>query len=129
MIINDVIKEKFPGALEKPKITLVVVNKRINQRFFEQSVANAKIETPNLPVKNPPCGTIIDCNLVCNERGNLYDFFLISQTATQGCILPTHFFVCYDTSDLNRTVLQDLTYQLCYFYFNWGGSIKVPAPC
>ena len=30
LIINDVIKEKFPGALEKPKITLVVVNKRIN---------------------------------------------------------------------------------------------------
>ena len=41
LILNDVIKEKFPGALAKPKITLIVVNKRINQRFFEQNVQNA----------------------------------------------------------------------------------------
>ena len=130
LILNDVIKEKFPGALPKPKITLIVVNKRINQRFFEQNVQNApQNNRSTVPVKNPPCGTIVDMNLVCNESGSLYDFFLISQTATQGCILPTHFFVCYDTSDIDRVVLQDLTYQLCYFYYNWGGSIKVPAPC
>lgn len=60
-----------------PKITLVVVNKRINQRFFEsfsQSQSN---------VKNPPCGTIVDSNLVCSSEGEtIYDFFMVSQTAT-----------------------------------------------
>ena len=34
MILRQVIKEKCP--IEQPKITLVIVNKRINQRFFEQ---------------------------------------------------------------------------------------------
>ena len=63
------------------------------------------------------------------EKDNTYDFFLISQQTTQGCILPTHFFVAYDDSQLPKDVLQELTYNLCYYYYNWSGSIKVPAPC
>ena len=64
-----------------------------------------------------------------DHESKTYDFFLISQSATQGCILPTHFFVTYDDSGMSKDCLQDLTYSLCYYYFNWAGSIKVPAPC
>lgn len=118
--LKSVLKQKFP--IQQPKITLVIVNKRINQRFFQR--------TQHLDIRNPPAGTIIDSDVVYNEEDTrLYDFFLISQSTTQGCILPTHFFVTYDDSDLSKDALQELTYNLCYFYFNWSGSIKVPAPC
>ena len=63
------------------------------------------------------------------EDSKLYDFFLISQETTQGCVLPTHFFCSFDNSVLEKKVLQQLTYSLCYFYYNWSGGIKVPAPC
>lgn len=42
--------------LDEAKVTLVVVNKRINQRFFEQTEA--------LQIANPPAGTIIDTEMV-----------------------------------------------------------------
>jgi len=50
-------------------------------------------------------------------------------STTQGCILPTHFFVPKNDSDLTRIEIEHLTFSLCHFYFNWSGPIKVPAPC
>lgn len=50
-------------------------------------------------------------------------------SATQGCVLPTHFHVSLNESPLTKTDIQQLTYSLCHFYFNWAGPIKVPAPC
>lgn len=86
-MLNEVIKEKFP--IDHPKITLVIVNKRINQRFFEHAnnvsmnSSSSSIDDSIVNVKNPPCGTIVDCDVVCNNKGEkLYDFFLVSQTAT-----------------------------------------------
>ena len=43
--------------------------------------------------------------------------------------MPTHFFVPKNSSDLSKIDLEHLTYALCYYYFNWAGPIKVPAPC
>ena len=28
----------------------------------------------------------------------------------------------------NKTI-EKLTFDLCHYYFNWAGPIKVPAPC
>ena len=50
-------------------------------------------------------------------------------TATQGCIQPTHFYVTKNESILTKVELQQLSFSLCHFYFNWAGPIKVPAPC
>ena len=30
---------------------------------------------------------------------------------------------------MKKIELEQLTYALCHFYFNWAGPIKVPAPC
>ena len=46
------ITELYNSDQEMPKITLVVVNKRINQRFY---VKNSRGE-----LQNPPSGCIID---------------------------------------------------------------------
>lgn len=48
---------------------------------------------------------------------------------TQGCVKPTHFFVSANKTKMTNDDLKQLTYDLCYGYFNWPGAIKVPAPC
>lgn len=58
-----------------------------------------------------------------------YDFFLIPQFATQGCVLPTHFYVAFNDSPLKKDVVEKFTFALCHYYYNWAGPIKVPAPC
>merc|ERR1719476_1303909 len=81
---------------------------------------------------NPPNGCIIDKGLV--EKGGdddekTFDFFMTPASANQGCVLPTHFHVPLNESSLTKLDIQQLTYSLCHFYFNWAGPIKVPAPC
>lgn len=60
---KEVIKPLYNSVSGPPAITLVVVNKRINQRMFIQSRDGRSVE-------NPPPGSIIDSNLVENQRGN-----------------------------------------------------------
>lgn len=43
--------------------------------------------------------------------------------------MPVHYFVPLNQSSLSRADIQQLTYGLCFMYFNWCGPIKVPAPC
>jgi len=63
-----------------------------------------------------------------DEKG-AFDFFMMPSGANQGCVLPTHFYVPLNESSLKKIELQQLTYGLCHFYYNWAGPIKVPAPC
>jgi aubergine-like protein len=32
-------------------------------------------------------------------------------------------------AELPKKVIEQFTYDLCHYYFNWAGPIKVPAPC
>ena len=89
------------------------------------------LQCRNGGVENPQPGSIIDSHLVENQLENkCFDFFLVPQQTTQGCVTPTHFFVSLNEStDISKTQLENITYSLCYAYSNWSGSIKVPAPC
>lgn len=62
------------------------------------------------------------------DSKELFDFFLIPQETTQGCVLPTHFYCAYNDSNLDKRIIEQLTFGLCHYYFNWAGPIKVPAP-
>lgn len=114
--------QKLCNKAAIPKLTLVVVNKRINQRMFLQRGGR---------FDNPEPGTILDHSLVENQDGNKqFDFFLTPQMTTQGCVTPVHYFVSLNESDdLTKEAIENLTYALCFMYSNWAGSIKVPAPC
>jgi hypothetical protein len=80
--------------MSTPKLTVCVVNKRINQRFTHER--NGRLE-------NPPPGTVVDKVLVQKDADKVqYDFYLIAQNATQGCVTPTHYFVAYDDSGLPK---------------------------
>ncbi len=71
--------EMYNQAGVKPKITLVIVNKRIIQNFF--------IMDGNNRLNNPPSGCIIDRDLVESRGANTpeFDFFLVPVKGTQGC--------------------------------------------
>ncbi|XP_069726924.1 piwi-like protein 1 [Phaenicophaeus curvirostris] len=108
---------KNVGKDYNPKLTVIVVKKRVSTRLFVQADGT---------LKNPPPGTIVDGGIT---RPEWYDFFIVSQAVRNGCVAPTHYNVIYDTSNLKPDHLQRLTYKLCHMYYNWSGVIRVPAPC
>ena len=75
---------------------------------------------------NPPSGTVVDDVVTLPER---YDFFLVSQSVRQGTVNPTSYNVIEDSSGLKPEHIQKLTYKLCHLYYNWPGTVRVPAPC
>ena len=85
----------------------------------------------NNRLSNPPSGCIIDRHLVekSTSTTGAFDFFLVPVRGTQGCMRPTHFYVPLNQSTLTKLELERLTFDLCHYYFNWAGPIKVPAPC
>ena len=91
---------------------------------------------------NPPSGTVVDSDVTLPERFALfdklcrmmdflfrYDFFLVSQSVNQGTVNPTSYNVVKDTSGLLPKHIQALTYKLTHLYYNWPGTVRVPAPC
>ena len=119
------------GLVGKPELLFVCVNKRMTAKFF--SGDNLQREG----LSNPDQGTVVSEEITTGK-----DFYLISQKTTQGSATPTHYFVLsyYTTVDNNyidrvdtipddvMQKLQVFTYKLCFMYYNWSGSIKVPAP-
>ncbi|XP_067557331.1 piwi-like protein 1 isoform X2 [Pseudorca crassidens] len=105
------------GRGYNPRLTVIVVKKRVNARFFAQSGGR---------LQNPLPGTVIDVEVT---RPEWYDFFIVSQAVRSGSVAPTHYNVIYDSSGLKPDHIQRLTYKLCHIYYNWPGIIRVPAPC
>lgn len=102
----------------QPKFAYVVVQKRINTRLYN-------IPRPG-QYDNPAPGTVVDYHIT---RRAWYDFFLVSQRVTQGTVTPVHFVVICDNANIPPDVLQKLSYKLTHMYFNWTGTVRVPAPC
>ena len=119
---REVLRRLYTNATGPPPITLVVVNKRINQRMFVRDGSR---------VNNPPPGSIIDHGLVENQNDDKISASTSSWCRiTQSCVTPTPFFVSLNESkDLSKADIENVTYQFCFMYSNWSGSIKVPAPC
>ena len=66
---TQTIKELFNKATKSPEVTVIVVNKRVSQRFFVQ---NNKGE-----LSNPPSGCLIDKALVeKHDSPKQFDFYL-----------------------------------------------------
>ncbi len=62
-------------AARSPHITLIVVNKRITQRFV--------IDNGHGEIMNPPSGSVIDSGLVAkDDSDSVFDFYLVPQTTT-----------------------------------------------
>lgn len=68
--IREAINETYNLAKKKPHITVIIVNKRITQRFF--------VEDDRGQFQNPPSGCLIDQKIVENQDSDVeYDFYLV----------------------------------------------------
>ncbi|VVC30372.1 Ribonuclease H-like domain,Piwi domain,PAZ domain [Cinara cedri] len=105
----------YPGNY-KPMITCIIVQKRINTRVFKYCESK---------YSNPSSGTVIDSTIT---RKNFFDFFLVSQHVRQGTVNPTHYIVLKNGCNLSCENIQRLSYKLTHLYYNWCGTVKVPAP-
>lgn len=77
-------------------------------------------------LENPKPGCVLDHTIT---RRHLYDFFLVPQSVRQGTVSPTHYIVVHDTANFAPDILQRLSYKLCFLYYNWPGTVRVPACC
>jgi aubergine-like protein len=59
----------------------------------------------------------------------MYDFYLCSQHVREGTTTPSHYIVLRDDNNFDPDIVQRLTYKLCFLYYNWVGTVRVPAPC
>lgn len=100
-----------------PKLSVVIVQKRINSRLFYNT---------GRQLDNPPPGTIADHTITRRDR---YDFFLVSQHVRQGTVSPTHYIVVCDDSGMKPDHMQRMAYKMTHMYYNWPGTVRVPAPC
>uniref|UniRef100_A0A087Y2F3 Piwi-like protein 2 n=1 Tax=Poecilia formosa TaxID=48698 RepID=A0A087Y2F3_POEFO len=107
--------ETFPRY--EPKLVFIVVQKRISTNLY--SWASNSFGTP-------PPGTVLDHTLTHKDW---VDFYLMAHHIRQGCGLPTHYISLYNTANLSPDHLQRLTFKMCHLYWNWPGTIRVPAPC
>ena len=93
------------------KMSFIVVTKRINTRLFNRE-------------NNPPPGTIVD-DIITNPLK--YDFFVVSQSVKQGSVSPCAYNVIADSTGWRPDQMQRMTYKLTHMYYNWCGTVKVPA--
>uniref|UniRef100_A0A669B4X2 Piwi-like protein 2 n=1 Tax=Oreochromis niloticus TaxID=8128 RepID=A0A669B4X2_ORENI len=107
--------ETFPSY--EPKLVFIVVQKRISTTLYSWA-ANS--------FGTPPPGTVVDHTLT---QKDWVDFYLMAHHIRQGCGLPTHYISLYNTANLTPDHLQRLTFKMCHLYWNWPGTIRVPAPC
>jgi len=113
------LSEVFPhfGEAYQPKLTVIICQKRINTRLFARQGER---------LDNPPPGSIMDHTVTRRDK---YDFFLVSQHVRQGTVSPTHYVVIHDESGWDPDKVQKLTYKMTHLYYNWPGTVRVPAPC
>ncbi|XP_063166970.1 piwi-like protein 2 [Candoia aspera] len=100
-----------------PKMVVFVVQKKISINIYSSAADH---------LTTPPPGTVID-HTVTNR--DWVDFYLIAHHTQQGCGIPTHYVCVRNTASLSPDHLQRLTFKLCHIYWNWPGTIRVPAPC
>ena len=98
------------------KILFLMVNKRVKTKLVADMGGR---------LNNPQPGTILD-NSITGESS--YDFYLISQATRQGVPTPTHYTVLLDEIKAPASDVYNLTYKLCYTFYNYSGSVKIPSP-
>uniref|UniRef100_A0A8D0EXT0 Piwi-like protein 2 n=1 Tax=Strix occidentalis caurina TaxID=311401 RepID=A0A8D0EXT0_STROC len=123
--LNTVLKYEIPqmqkcfDAFEnyQPSMVVMVVQKQISTNFYTLTAEQ---------FASPPPGTVIDHTVTSSDW---QDFFLLAHRSRQGCSIPTRYVCVLNTANLSCEHLQRLTFKLCHLYWNWPGTIRVPAPC
>lgn len=100
-----------------PSISYIIVQKRINAKMSLRMGSRSV---------NPQPGSFIDHTITHPDYN---DFYLVSQHVNQGTVSPTKYIVLTETGTLKLEHHQKLAYKMTHMYYNWCGTIRVPAPC
>ena len=99
----------------KPKFSVISVNKKTDLKFFQ---------TEDDKVMNPPSGTVVDCDVTTPEY---FEFYLQPQYVNQGTATPVHFHCIWDTTGMPLEIMEQITFNQTFYYWNWNGPIREPA--
>ncbi len=153
--IYDAVKsvQKYEEAMEnpsecQPKIEFIVVQKRVNARFWMEErdgLSTAPQRTVvgksfNFFSRKARSFFFENLNLLPIDHGivsnQFWDFYLVSTRAPpRKCANPIRCIVVFDGLDLAETDesgtngvndLEFFTYGLCCLYYNWPGAVKIP---
>lgn len=131
-LLKKACEETYPATLTKrslPRISIVVVGKRHQTRFYPMSDADADRGA------NAKNGTVVDRGVT--EARN-WDFFLQAHTAIKGTARPAHYFTVWDEIFAHQKtaqgspfqnaadILEDLTHRMCYLF---GRATKAVSVC
>lgn len=114
--IKSGLEAKFPN--EVPKITFVLVTKRISEKILEGTAES-------LQISNPRSGTIVSAQIIKNSM----EFFMMAQNVTEGTANPTRYQVVLNECEYTPDVLHHITFFQAFNYYGWSGAVKVPAVC
>lgn len=76
--------------------------------------------------EHPHGYTVVDDSITIP---NSFQFFVVPQSLRQGTLSSTSYNVIYNTTQLNRYTIQDLTYKFYRMNDNWKESARLPIPC
>lgn len=111
------LKEAVHSEYKDMQIIFLTANNLCNARFYQKQGPKEV---------NPDRGIVIDSGVV---KEDLYDFYMVPHGSRQGIQGPTRFHLLYTNNDkVDTKGLYHLTYRLCYGYFNYSSSVKVPSP-
>jgi len=118
-------KDKNHFNFKDTKLYYICCNLKSDLKFFE---------TDNRIVSkayfNPKSGLIVDDNVT---QKNKYEFYLQPQYVNQkGTATPCHYQIMYYDKDPNEENnlkienLEKLSFYLCFYFWTWSGSIRMP---
>ena len=117
-------KNKNNFNFKNTKLYYICCNLKSDLKFFEtddKNVAKAYF--------NPKSGLIVDDNVT---QKNKYEFYLQPQYVNQGTATPCHYQIMYydkdtnEENDLKIEILEKLSFYLCFYFWTWSGSIRLP---
>ena len=108
------------------KLIYVCCNLKGELKFFEENDRDREKQ-----YLNPPSGLCVDSSVVQKDK---YEFYIQPQFVNQGTATPCHFEILYQDEDKDNPEknfpmekLQNLSFQLSFYYWTWSGAVRVPG--
>ena len=109
------------------KLTYICCNLKGDLKFFEESTNSNNIKG----YQNPQSGLCVDEKVIQKDK---YEFFIQPQFVNQGTATPCHYEILYQDydeknpdSNLSIEKIQNLSFQLSFYYWTWSGAVRVPG--
>lgn len=117
--LHDLEKAIYDGGHYKPKITVVVAQKRHQTRLFLENQQDGGASG------NVPPGTVVDTTIVHPFE---FDFYLCSHYGGIGTSRPTHYYVLRDENSFTSDGIQKLIYHMCFTYARCTKPVSLVPP-